>query len=114
MEAPEVDNVRVVVRCRPMNETEEEQGYRNVVTVDSRANSVSIANPDDVQVIDISLVLYGPEIRIGILPGIRKGAHVRKSGTNNGTPAHIRISVSRVLNTFLVLLRLLRTFHFFI
>lgn len=50
MEEPEVDNVRVVVRCRPLSYVEREQGYRNIVSVDSASNSISVINPNNGQV----------------------------------------------------------------
>ncbi|MCP9258198.1 Kinesin-like protein [Dirofilaria immitis] len=46
---PEVDNVRVVVRCRPLSHTEREQGHRKIVSVDSAGNSVSVTNPNNDQ-----------------------------------------------------------------
>ncbi|VDK86135.1 unnamed protein product [Litomosoides sigmodontis] len=45
----EIDNVRVVVRCRPLNHMECEQGYQNIVSVDSTSNSVSVINPNNNQ-----------------------------------------------------------------
>lgn len=46
----EIDNVRVVVRCRPLNQMECEQGHQNIVSVDSTSNSVSVTNPNNSQV----------------------------------------------------------------
>ncbi|VDO57019.1 unnamed protein product [Onchocerca flexuosa] len=50
MEEPEVDNVRVVVRCRPLSHAEHEQGYQTIVSVDSANNSISVTNPNNDQV----------------------------------------------------------------
>uniref|UniRef100_A0A915CGM7 Kinesin-like protein n=1 Tax=Parascaris univalens TaxID=6257 RepID=A0A915CGM7_PARUN len=41
----EADNVRVVVRCRPLSEMERSQGNKSVVHVDVDTNSVSVTNP---------------------------------------------------------------------
>uniref|UniRef100_A0A0N5AMW0 Kinesin-like protein n=1 Tax=Syphacia muris TaxID=451379 RepID=A0A0N5AMW0_9BILA len=41
----EADNVRVVVRCRPLSEQELQQGCSSVVTVDPLTNTVTVANP---------------------------------------------------------------------
>ncbi|EJW87977.1 kinesin-II 85 kDa subunit [Wuchereria bancrofti] len=49
MEVTEVDNVRVVVRCRPLSRIELEQGYQKIVTVESANNSVSVTNPNNDQ-----------------------------------------------------------------
>ncbi|EFO18808.1 kinesin-like protein KIF3A [Loa loa] len=49
MEAPEVDNVRVVVRCRPLSHIERGQGHRKIVSVDSASNSISVTNPSNDQ-----------------------------------------------------------------
>lgn len=46
----EKDNVRVVVRCRPLSLTEREQGHRKIVSVDGAGNSVSITNPNNDEV----------------------------------------------------------------
>ncbi|GLG98494.1 hypothetical protein R5R35_011422 [Gryllus longicercus] len=40
-----VENVRVVVRIRPLSEKETESGYRQITNVDSVNNSVSVENP---------------------------------------------------------------------
>lgn len=41
----EIENVRVVVRVRPMNEKESAAGYRNIVEVDSVNGTVIVTNP---------------------------------------------------------------------
>lgn len=46
----EADNVRVVVRCRPLSEMERSQGNKSVVHVDVDTNSVSVTNPFSPQV----------------------------------------------------------------
>ncbi|KHN80046.1 Kinesin-like protein KIF3A [Toxocara canis] len=45
----EADNVRVVVRCRPLSETERLQGHETVVHIDVDTNSVSVTNPSSPQ-----------------------------------------------------------------
>ncbi|XP_049804535.1 kinesin-like protein KIF3A [Schistocerca nitens] len=40
-----VENVRVVVRVRPMNEKEKSSGYRQITTVDSVNATISVVNP---------------------------------------------------------------------
>ncbi|CAH1402833.1 unnamed protein product [Nezara viridula] len=42
----EIENVRVVVRVRPMNKKEIESGYRSVVTVNRINGSISVKNPN--------------------------------------------------------------------
>ncbi|VDO36573.1 unnamed protein product [Brugia timori] len=49
MEVTEVDNVRVVVRCRPLSRIELEQGYQKIVTVESASNSIVVTNPNNDQ-----------------------------------------------------------------
>ncbi|KAK6102539.1 Kinesin-like protein KIF3A [Brugia pahangi] len=49
MEVTEVDNVRVVVRCRPLSRIELEQGYQKIVTVESATNSIVVTNPNNDQ-----------------------------------------------------------------
>ncbi|CAH0394745.1 unnamed protein product [Bemisia tabaci] len=44
---PKKECVQVVVRCRPMNQKEVEQGYNNVVEVYPDSSSVEIINPKD-------------------------------------------------------------------
>ncbi|VDN03941.1 unnamed protein product [Thelazia callipaeda] len=44
------DNVRVVVRCRPLSDVERLQNHVNIVSVDCNTNSVSIINPKNVEV----------------------------------------------------------------
>lgn len=39
------ENVRVVVRCRPLNRTEKENSDPDIVTIDSNAGSVLVRNP---------------------------------------------------------------------
>lgn len=46
----EADNVRVVVRCRPLSEQEQQQGRSSVVNIDGLKNAISIANPSAPQV----------------------------------------------------------------
>ncbi|MFH4975436.1 hypothetical protein AB6A40_002145 [Gnathostoma spinigerum] len=41
----ESDNVRVVVRCRPMSQVEINNGYKSIVNVDPTYQSVSVINP---------------------------------------------------------------------
>ncbi|XP_066908565.1 kinesin-like protein KIF3A isoform X2 [Halyomorpha halys] len=42
----EIENVRVVVRVRPMNKKEIESGYKSVVTVNRINGSISVKNPN--------------------------------------------------------------------
>lgn len=44
-EPPEAENIKVVVRCRPMNETENSANYRNIVEVMPVEGSVMLRNP---------------------------------------------------------------------
>ena len=39
---PDDENVRVVVRVRPMNDTEKNQDYRNIVHVDTINGSIQV------------------------------------------------------------------------
>lgn len=41
----EVENVRVVIRIRPLNESEKSFGYREITSVDRVNNTVSVINP---------------------------------------------------------------------
>ncbi|KAL0269802.1 UNVERIFIED_CONTAM: hypothetical protein PYX00_007412 [Menopon gallinae] len=41
----EVENVRVVIRIRPINESEQSFGYREITSVDRVNNTVSVINP---------------------------------------------------------------------
>jgi len=36
--------VKVVVRCRPMNSTEREDGHKQIVKVDEKRNEIQIEN----------------------------------------------------------------------
>ena len=36
------DNVRVVVRCRPLNEKEVSQGFNSIVTVDEMRGTIQV------------------------------------------------------------------------
>uniref|UniRef100_A0A0R3RXP2 Kinesin-like protein n=1 Tax=Elaeophora elaphi TaxID=1147741 RepID=A0A0R3RXP2_9BILA len=49
MEMAEIDNVGVVVRCRPLSHTERGQGHRNIISVDNASNAVSVINPNNDQ-----------------------------------------------------------------
>ncbi|KAL4002681.1 Kinesin motor domain family protein [Acanthocheilonema viteae] len=49
LEMSEIDNVRVMVRCRPLNHMECEQGHKKIVSVDSVNNSVFVTNPNNGQ-----------------------------------------------------------------
>ena len=42
----ESDNVRVVVRCRPMNDKEKEMNCKMVVKIDEVTGSLKVENPD--------------------------------------------------------------------
>lgn len=42
----DMDNVRVVVRCRPLNEKEVSEGRKEVVKVDSMRGSITVKNPN--------------------------------------------------------------------
>ncbi|VDN55210.1 unnamed protein product [Dracunculus medinensis] len=44
--AEEVDNVRVIVRCRPLSEVELENGFKSVVNIDHDSHSVCVSNPN--------------------------------------------------------------------
>ncbi|GBM01954.1 Kinesin-like protein KIF3A [Araneus ventricosus] len=46
VEAPEAENIKVVVRCRPMNESEKVAIYRNIVEVNQVEGSVTLSNPN--------------------------------------------------------------------
>ncbi|CAL1294917.1 unnamed protein product [Larinioides sclopetarius] len=46
VEAPEAENIKVVVRCRPMNETEKSANFRNIVEVNQVEGSVTLSNPN--------------------------------------------------------------------
>ncbi|XP_054713374.1 kinesin-like protein KIF3A [Uloborus diversus] len=46
VEAPEAENIKVVVRCRPMNDVEITAKYRNIVEVKSVEGSVILFNPN--------------------------------------------------------------------
>lgn len=48
--AEEVDNVRVIVRCRPLSEVELENGFKSVVNIDHDSHSVCVSNPNAPQV----------------------------------------------------------------
>jgi len=39
------ESVQVVVRCRPMNTREKNEGCQSIIEIDSDINSVSIKNP---------------------------------------------------------------------
>lgn len=41
----EVENVRVVLRVRPLSEQEIETGSRQITSVDSSCNAISVSNP---------------------------------------------------------------------
>lgn len=43
---PKSENVSVVVRVRPMSESEKTQSFKNVVTADGVSNSIKINNPN--------------------------------------------------------------------
>ncbi|TKR77759.1 hypothetical protein L596_018672 [Steinernema carpocapsae] len=45
MAEAEVDNVRVVVRCRPLSDQEVSEGYDSAVKVDAQNNSITVVNP---------------------------------------------------------------------
>lgn len=40
------DNVRVVVRCRPLNSKEKEQGFKAIAKIDEVRGQVQVTNPD--------------------------------------------------------------------
>ena len=42
--SPRSENVKVVVRVRPLSESEKNTGYFNIVTVDSVNNGITISN----------------------------------------------------------------------
>lgn len=44
----EVENVRVVIRVRPLNESEIASGYREIVNVDRVNNTLSVFNPKSI------------------------------------------------------------------
>ncbi|PRD25637.1 UNVERIFIED_CONTAM: Kinesin-like protein KIF3A [Trichonephila clavipes] len=46
VEAPEAENIKVVVRCRPMNETEKVANYKNIVNVNQVEGSVILCHPN--------------------------------------------------------------------
>ncbi|KAF8796903.1 kinesin-like protein KIF3A [Argiope bruennichi] len=46
VEAPEAENIKVVLRCRPMNESEKSANYRNIVEVNQVEGSVTLSNPN--------------------------------------------------------------------
>ncbi len=43
--SPGPENVKVCVRCRPMNEKEEQQKFKVIVKVDEESSSISLRNP---------------------------------------------------------------------
>uniref|UniRef100_A0A1I7ZH11 Kinesin-like protein n=2 Tax=Steinernema glaseri TaxID=37863 RepID=A0A1I7ZH11_9BILA len=45
MAEAEVDNVRVVVRCRPLSDQELAEGYDSAVKVDAQNSSITVVNP---------------------------------------------------------------------
>lgn len=40
------ENIKVIVRCRPLNEREKALKCKNIVKIDSKVCSCSITNPD--------------------------------------------------------------------
>lgn len=42
----ESDNVKVIVRVRPLNENEVKKSFRNVVEVDALGGTITLKNPD--------------------------------------------------------------------
>ncbi|GFR15965.1 kinesin-like protein KIF3A [Trichonephila clavata] len=46
VEAPEAENIKVVVRCRPTNETEKVANYKNIVDVNQVEGSVTLCHPN--------------------------------------------------------------------
>lgn len=49
LQSEEVENVRVVVRIRPLSLQEQEKRCKSVVNVDSHSNSVYVLNPNNSQ-----------------------------------------------------------------
>lgn len=45
VEAPEAENIRVVVRCRPLNENEVSSRYKSIVVIKPVEGSVTLTNP---------------------------------------------------------------------
>ncbi|XP_071040217.1 kinesin-like protein KIF3A isoform X2 [Parasteatoda tepidariorum] len=45
VEAPEAENIRVVVRCRPMNENEKNSHFKNIVEVKPVEGTVTLSHP---------------------------------------------------------------------
>ncbi|KAG8155926.1 hypothetical protein JTE90_002834 [Oedothorax gibbosus] len=45
-EAPEAENIKVVVRCRPMNEHEKGSNFRNIVEIKPVEGTVTLCNPN--------------------------------------------------------------------
>lgn len=41
------DNVKVIVRCRPLNQKEKEGGYKEAVSCDEVNGSVTVNRPND-------------------------------------------------------------------
>ncbi|GIX91327.1 kinesin-like protein KIF3A [Caerostris extrusa] len=46
VEAPEAENIKVVLRCRPMNENEKSANYRSIVEINHVEGSVTLSNPN--------------------------------------------------------------------
>lgn len=40
------ENIKVIVRCRPLNEREKNLKCKNIIKIDSKVCSCSITNPD--------------------------------------------------------------------
>lgn len=41
----EIQNVRVVIRIRPLNKKEQSEGYKNIVSVNQEENVINLAKP---------------------------------------------------------------------
>lgn len=41
----ELENVRVVIRVRPLNKKESQEGHQNIVTVDKEDNVIALTKP---------------------------------------------------------------------
>lgn len=39
--------IKVVVRCRPMNQKEKDRGCENIVQIDEQNNQIGITKPDE-------------------------------------------------------------------
>lgn len=40
-----IENVRVVIRVRPLSKSEQAEGYRNIVTIDRNENVINLSKP---------------------------------------------------------------------